>query len=176
MIEPADDLGEFGVMDVEPQQMFVGVAHIGGIVAIEADALGDQANHLVFRQPPGILDMRAVDDIGEGLGAAAVDESHAERFLQIDRGDEFAFAQIANRFGAVAARDLEGDALAGAAAIEPQHQPRPLRRAAMDMREDAQRAVIAVHPGERAVDEVEARPPHQRPVAEHPEIFVPRTG
>ena len=56
--------------------------------------------------------------------------------------------------------------------IEPQHQARPLRRAAMHMRENAQRAMIALHMGQRALDKVETRPPHQRAITEHPEIAV----
>ena len=152
--------------------MFVSIADIGGIVAIDADAFGHQPAHFLHGQPPGILGMIAIDDIGQRLRAAAVGELQRHRFFQIDRSHQFALAQIGDGVVAVAAGDAEGDALTGAAMVKPKDKAGTLRRAAMDMGEDAQRAVIAMHPGQRAVDEVEARPPHQRAIAKHPEIVV----
>ena len=67
-------------------------------------------------------------------------------------------------------RDPERDAAAGAAAVEPEHQARLFRRAAMDEGIDAERAVFANQPRRDPFDEFEAGAPHQRAIAEHPEV------
>ena len=66
--------------------------------------------------------------------------------------------------------DAVGHAPARAAAAKPHHQAGLALRAAVARREDAQRAVITVRASERLVLVVEARRPHERAVAEHPEI------
>ena len=66
--------------------------------------------------------------------------------------------------------DPIGDAAAHAAAIEPEHQAGPLRRTAMNEGIDAKRPVQADEPGRNPLDEGKARTPHQRAIAEYPEI------
>jgi len=63
-------------------------------------------------------------------------------------------------------------AAAGAAAVEAEHQSRLLRRAAVVEGIDAERAVLADQPRRHLLDEVEARPPHQRAIAEHPQVAL----
>ena len=77
---------------------------------------------------------------------------------------------------ALRAGDPEGDAAAGAAAVEAEHEAGLFRRSAMVEGIDAQRAVLADQPRGDLFDVLETRPPHQRTVAEHPEIFVGRDG
>ncbi|MDA9455816.1 hypothetical protein XI00_16525 [Bradyrhizobium sp. CCBAU 21359] len=135
-------------------------------------ALDDMAVLLGEREAAGILHMAAVDDIGERGDALAriVLQPHRAHHLAIDRGDLLARPQIRDDLGAVLFSDTEGDAAAGAAAVEPEHQARLLRRAAMDEGIDAERPVLADQPRRDALLEVEARSPHQRAVAEHPEV------
>ena len=64
----------------------------------------------------------------------------------------------------------------GAAVIESEHQARAFRGAAMHEGIDAERAMGADQPRLHAFDKVEARPPHQRAIAEHPEIAGGRIG
>ena len=66
--------------------------------------------------------------------------------------------------------DAERDAAAGAAAVEAEHEARLFRRAAMDEGIDAERAMFADQPRRNLLDEFEARPPHQRAIAEDPEV------
>ena len=85
-------------------------------------------------------------------------------------GGLLAAAQIVDGLVAQLGRDPEGDAAAGAAAVEPEHEAGLFRRAAMVERIDAERAMLADQPRRNLFDEVEARPPHQRAIAEHPEV------
>ena len=71
---------------------------------------------------------------------------------------------------ALSRRNAERDAAAGAAAVEPEHQAGLFRGAAMVERINAERTVLADQPRRNLFDEVEARPPHQRAIAEHPEV------
>ena len=124
MIEPAHDFRQIGIVNIELKQMFVGVAHIGGIVAIDPDPLLDEAGHFVHGQAARILAVAAVDDIGERVDATAFGKSNADGFFQIDRRDEFALAQIVDRPFTVTPRDAESDPLAGAAPVEPENEAR----------------------------------------------------
>src|SRR3954454_16698927 len=89
--------------------------------------------------------------------------------LAIDIGGLLAAAQIFNGVFALLRRDPECDTAAGAAAVEPEHQAGLFRRPSMIERIDAQRAMFADQPRRDLLDEFEARPPHQRAVAVHPE-------
>src|SRR3712207_5277135 len=70
------------------------------------------------------------------------------------------------------ALDPEGHPVAAPAAVEAEHEARPVRRAPVDMGEDAERAVITVEMGVPALDEGKARPPHEGAVAEDPQIVL----
>ena len=85
-------------------------------------------------------------------------------------GGLFAAAQIFDCFSAQFCRDPEGDAAAGAAAVEPEHEAGLFRRAAMVEGIDAERAMLADQPRRDLLDERKTRPPHQRAIAEHPQV------
>ena len=149
-----------------------GGQHIVAVGAGLAVPLLDMTELFRQRQPPGILHMAAVDHIGQRADALArlVLKPDRAHHLAIDRGDLFARAQICDGRGALLVRDPKRDAAAGAAAVEPEHQAGLFRRSAMDEGIDAERAVLADQPRRNLLDELEARPPHQRAVAEHPEV------
>ena len=151
-----------------------GRRHVVAVGAGLAVTLQHMAVLVGERQPAGVLHMAAVDDIGERGDAFTrfVLQPHRAHHLAIDRGHLLARPQIGDHVGTVLFSDAEGDAAAGAAAVEPQHQARLLRRAAMHEGIDAERAVLADQPGRDAFLEFEARPPHQRSVAEHPEVAL----
>src|ERR1700754_596076 len=146
--------------------------NIVAIVAGLAVALLHMAQLLGKRKPAGILDMAAVDHVSERADALPplVLEPYRAHHLAVDAGDLLALAQIGDDGAAVLLRDLVCDAAAGAAAVEAEHQARAFGRAAMDKRIDAERAVFADQPRRHLLDELKARPPHQRAVAEHPEV------
>src|ERR1051326_1967932 len=70
----------------------------------------------------------------------------------------------------MAPRNAEHHAPAGAAAAQAHHQARPALRAAVAGGQDAERPVKAVHARKRMLSVGEAGRPHQRAVAEHPEV------
>ena len=136
--------------------------------------LPDRARHdrrgLSLVEAAGILLVIAVDDVGDRADDLAAVEPDRQHALEIDAGDQLAVAQIGQHLVAQFARHAEGEADAGAAAVEPEHQPRPLARAAIDEGGDAERAAEAVQPGAACLDMREARPPHQRAIAKDPKI------
>src|SRR5262249_56965706 len=98
--------------------------------------------HLLLEgKPSGVLGMPAIHQIAERWHAALrlalePDRPHA---LSIDRGDLLAGAQVSDRARPRCRAHAVGYAAAGSAAVEPEHQPRPLRRAAMNEGINAQR-------------------------------------
>ena len=92
----------------------------------------------------------------------------------IDVGHQLAGVEIAQNLGLLLRRDRERAAAAGAAPVEAQDQARSLARAAMDPGIDAEAAVVAVQPGIEHLLMLEAGPPHQRAVGEHPDPGVGR--
>ena len=129
---------------------------------------------LLKRETPGILRMAAVDHVAErahrAFGLAL--EPHPPCTLAVNHGDLLALAQIRDGLGARRGRHPIGDAAASPATVEAEHQPRPLGRAAMVVRIDAERAVGADQPRLDALQECKARPPDQRAIGEHPEVGV----
>ena len=125
---------------------------------------------LLQREASGILHVAAVDHVAErrhaSLGLAL--EPDGADALEIDRGDLLARAQIGDGARARGRRHPIGDAAAGAAMIETEHEARPFRRPAVDEGIDAERPVGADQPRLEPLQIVEAGPPHQRAVAEHP--------
>src|SRR5437588_12029752 len=114
--------------------------------------------------------MPPVDHVGQRLSLASIIKPHPDAALGIDGGHLLARAQIGDCRLRLCSFHPKCHAAAGAAAVETENESRALRRASMHMRIDTERAVIAAQPGELALDIVEARPPHERAVAEDPEI------
>ena len=172
-LEPLGDQMQIGLAIAERFQRLHRLQHIIAIGTRAAMTLPDMMHALRKRQPPGILHMAAIDDEAQRphLPPRFLLELDPPHRFQIDRRHLLARAQIGDGLLARRGGDPKGDAAAHSAAVEPQHQAGPLRRAAMDKRIDAQRPVQADEPRRHAFDEVEARIPHQRAVAEDPEIF-----
>src|SRR5262249_50296858 len=91
--------------------------------------------------------------------------------LAIHRCGLLAVAQILQGRRPLLGRDAVGDAATGAAEIEAQYETRPLRRAAVVERIDAERTVHAENMRGSALGKIETRPPDQRTVAEDPEVL-----
>src|SRR5262249_57231367 len=88
-----------------------------------------------------VLRVRAVDQEAESLhppSCGAV-EQHGPHGLAVHRSHLLALAQIGDRCVPILAARAVSNAAAGAATVEPEHETRPLRRAAMDRGEHAQR-------------------------------------
>src|SRR5690606_28403405 len=70
------------------------------------------------------------------------------------------------------ARQTVRHAAARAAPVQAEHQAGAFRRAAVDARPQAQRAVVAAQGGQATLFEGEIRPPDQRAVAVHPYVIA----
>ena len=132
------------IVDAHLVQVLMGAPDIVRILARDAFALTHQREHRLFGQASGILLMVAVGDVGERIEAPAVVEPQRQPSFEIDGGRLLTGAQVVDRLVGLLGGDAEGDAAADAAPIEAEHQSRNFRRAAMDMRQDAQGAMVAV--------------------------------
>ncbi|MGY3470873.1 hypothetical protein ACVW0I_007744 [Bradyrhizobium sp. LM6.11] len=136
--------------------------HVVAVGAGLAVALEHVAMLVGERQPTGILHVAAVDDIGERGDALprVVLQPHRAHDFAIDRRHLLARAQIGDHIDAVLRGNTEGDAAAGAAAVEPKHQTRLFGRTTVHEGIDAERAMLADQPRRDAFLEFEARPPY----------------
>ncbi len=135
-------------------------------------ALAHVMELLVERQTPGILRMAAVDHVAErahGSLRLALEPDPPDA-LAIHHGDLLACPQIRDRLGAQRGCDSIRNAAAGAAAVEAQHQAGTLGRPAMVERIDAERPMGADQPCLDLLQKLKARPPHQRAIAENPDV------
>ncbi len=135
-------------------------------------ALADVVHAFGKRQPPGILHMTAIDDETQRphLSPRFLFELDPSHRFQVDGGHLLARAQIFDGLLMQRRGDPKGNAAAHAAAVETEHQTGPFRGAAMHEGIDAQRPVQPDEARRHAFSKVEARIPHQRPIAEDPEI------
>src|SRR4051812_42805728 len=139
-------------------------------------SLPDIAELVGKREAPGILNMAAVDHIGQRADPRTriVVEPDRAHYLAIDMGGLFALAQIGDGGIAPVGRNAEGDAAASASAVEAEDQARPSRWAGVFDGKTARRGLPADRPRRLRFDESKARPPHQRAITEHPEVMIGR--
>ena len=136
--------------------------------------MGDDGGHLQPVEMAGILRVRGIGDKAQRVDLPAVQAKPAG-VGAIDAIAHLAVPQIGRDIGKVRRRYPVGDAIARPAAVQPQHQPRLFRRAAIAVGIDAEPPVIALQPRRYRLDMGKARIPHQRTIAKHPGIaFVRR--
>jgi len=123
------------------------VAEPAGVVLAAPAEREGQRRHRALRRLAG-QETRVVD--------AAADHLAVPQALQLGFG----------RFGPHAV----DEAAAGAAGHQREHQARLLRRAAVDLRAHAQRAVPSAHQSRAVLGGLELRAPDQRGVAEDPQV------
>src|ERR1700722_18451164 len=116
--------------------------------------------------------MTAIDHVSERADALArlIIEPYRPHHFAIDRGDLLALAQVGDGCRALFLRNPERDAAAGAAAVEAEHEAGLFRRPPGHKGINAERAVLADQPRRNPLEKFEARPPHQRTIAEHPQV------
>jgi hypothetical protein len=127
---------------------------------------------MIERKPARVLRMPAINAINESSHAPfrGAQQGDCAISLDIDPGHLFALAQVADRFGPRLGRDPERDTAACPATIQPEYEARLFRSTAVHEGVDTQRAVQADQPSRHALDEIEARAPHQRAVTENPKV------
>ena len=163
-----------------------------GIAATLRLDFGDSGQHVVPVRPGSAMPLAYQMDLtleikASGiLGVAAIDQEdqcrHIARWrrcerdptqgFEVDGGHLLAFAQICDGGIAVRRRHPIGDAAAGAATVEAEHEAGLFRGAAMNEGVDTQRPVQTDEPRGDSFEVRKAWPPHQRPIAEYPKIFV----
>src|SRR5580700_6365226 len=133
------------------------------VAAAPLIALGPlrMAEELGQGKPAGVMRMGAIDHIGERRHLAAVDELKRDVGLAVD-GSAFAPGEIGQGRGAIGGLDSKTHTDARAATVEPEYQPWTFGRAAIFVREQAKRAVIAKKPRRMAFSMRKTGPPHQR--------------
>src|SRR5688572_20486743 len=114
--------------------------------------------------------MRRVGEEGEGANLAAGAQSHAQQAWRINAARHFARPQSRESVAHPVRVDAKRHAPARAAAAQPHDEARLALRAAIARGEDAQRPVVAVDPAGSLRLVAEAGRPHQRAVAEDPEV------
>src|SRR5579863_5055650 len=124
VVQQQRELVQLSVAETLRFDRFYGGKHVIAIVSGTAMSLPDEAKLLGRREPSGILHVAAIDHVSKRTEPLAgfVCEPHRTRHFAIDVGGLLAAAQIVDRFLAPACRDAEGDAAAGAAAVEAKHE------------------------------------------------------
>jgi hypothetical protein len=146
------------------------VADVVDARAAHADALRNQARASLQVELAHIGGMIRIGDERQGFDVTTRSEPHRDQTGFVDAARHFPIPQARKRAAQPPGVDAVGDAPAGPAAAQPHDEPGLLLRAAIARGKNAQRAVIAVRAAERALRVVEAGRPHQRAVAEDPEV------
>src|SRR5262249_32843920 len=117
-------------------------------------------------QSPGVLAVSPVNDIAECMHTfpRIVVEPNPAPCFAIDQRYLFTSAQVFDCFRAFCRRHTVGNTAAIAAAIQTEDQAWLLRGSAMHERVHAKCTMGAHEPRVAPLEEVEAGPPHQRPI------------
>jgi hypothetical protein len=134
-----------------------------------ADALRHQPRAAVQVELPHVRRVRGIGDERERVHGVALD-SHRDEARLVHPSRHLAVPEPRERAAQARRVDAVGHTPAGAAAAKAHHQAGFALRAAVARGQDAQRAVVAVRAAERLLFVFEARRPHERAVAEDPEV------
>ena len=164
------DALEVRIAHADVVHMVERVADVVDARAADADALGDEARAAVKVELAHVGGMRRVGNECKRPHGFPGSDPDRDQARLVDPARHLAVPEPRERAAQARRVDAVGHAPARAAAAQAHHQPGLALRAAVARRQDAQRAVIAVRPAERLALVVEARRPHERAVAEHPEV------
>ena len=147
-----------------------GVAYVIHAWAARADSLRHQARAPVQVELAHIGGMQRVGYESERAYFLARREAHRNQARLVDAPRHLAVPEALERAAQTRCIDAINHAPARAAAAQPHDEPRLALRAAIARRQDAERAMVAVRSAKRFLPVLEARRPHERAIAEHPEI------
>lgn len=168
MVEGVGKTLQNRVGDAHLQEVLVGGVDVVGICAGNARALAHVAQEVGIREPTGILRVVAIHHVGHGNHDPSPLEVNREAPFAVDRGHLLPFAQIMKRRRGLGRGNAKSHPVAASPTVEAEHESRPLRSAAVDVRIDAKRPMIAIETGVMTFDIRKSRPPHERAVTEHP--------
>ena len=135
-----------------------------------ADSLRHQPRAAVQVELADVGGMAGVGDEGERAHDAPAAQPHRNQPGRVDAAEHLAAPEAGERAARALRIEPVGYAPARAPAAKAHHQPGLAAGAAVSRRKDAQRPVVAVRPTERLARIAEAGRPHQRAVAEDPEL------
>jgi len=150
--------------------MVEGLADVVDARAARADSLRHQSRAAVQVQLRDISRMRRVGDEGERAHAAPAGQLHGDQAWRVHAPVHLAAPEAGQRAPFALRIEPVGHSPARAAAAKAHYQAGLEPRAAVARREDAERAVVAVRAAEGLACIAEAWRPHQRAVAEHPQV------
>lgn len=166
------DAFEVRIAHADLLHVLEGVADVVDARAAHADALRHQARAPVQVELAHVRRVRRIGDESERPDHPSPGQAYRNERWLVHAARHLAIPQPRERAAQPRRVDAVRDAPARAAVAQAHHQPGLALGAAIARGQDAQRAVIAVRERGRLVRVVEARRPHERPVAEHPEIAL----
>jgi hypothetical protein len=107
---------------------------------------------------------------GERAHAAPARCAHRQKARFVHAPGHLAIPELRQRAANPARLDAKSHPPAGAALAKAEHEAWPSVRAAIARRQDAKRPVIAVELGDRLLFVSKSRRPHERAIAEYPQI------
>ena len=146
------------------------VADVVDARAARADSLCDQARAAVQVELADIRGVHGIGDERQGADLLAGGEAHRNQARLVHAPRHFAEPTARKRAAQARCIDAIGHAPARAAAAQAHDKTGLALRAAIARRQDAERAVVPVRAAERFLPVLEARRPHERAIAEHPEV------
>jgi len=164
------DALEMRVAHADPVHVIEGVADVVNARPADADALRHQPRAAVQVELAHVGRMRRIGDEGQGFHFTACGQADRNQSWFVHTSRHLSVPQPRERAPQARRIDAVGHAPARAAAAQAHHQAGLAMRAAVARRQDAERAVVAVRAAERLVLVVEARRPHERAIAEDPEV------
>jgi len=138
----------------------------------DADALRDESRAAVQVELAHIGAMRRVGKKRQRSDRAPAAQPHRDEARPVHAPRHLAVPQPPEGAQNLGGIDAKRHAPAGAAAAQPHHQAGTALRAAVARRQDAQGAVIAVRPPGSLGLVGKAGRPHERAVAEYPQISM----
>jgi hypothetical protein len=149
------------------------VERLGDVIdarTARADSLRHQARAAVEIELADIRRMGGIGDEGERAHGAPAAQPHWNQPRGIDTAQHLAAPEAGERAARALRVEPIGHAPARPAAAKAHHEAGLAERATVSRRQDAQRPVVAMRATEGLARIAEAGRPHQRAVAEHPEL------
>ena len=145
------------------------VADVIDAGAASADSLRDETRAPVQVELAHVGRMRRVGDERKRVHGPGPD-FHRDQARLVDPARHLSVPEPRQRAAQPRCIDAIGHAPARAAAAQAHDETGLALRAAIARRQDAERAVVSVRAAERFLPVLEARRPHERAIAEHPEV------
>ena len=165
------DAFEMWIVHADVVHVLERVADVVDAGAADADALRDQARAALQVELAHVGRMLGVGDEGERPHGSLSDPHRDEPGL-VNPPGHLAIPQTRERAAQARCIDAVSHAPARAAGAQPHDEPGLALRAAVARRENAQGAVVAVRAAGTFLRVLEAGRPHERAVAEDPEVSL----